>query len=80
MEIDERGRLEREAGTSIGGLLRGCLTEKIAGKNRRTLSHEEICPSSATASNSIDIVSDVHGLLGRLYGRRGNIEQVALRP
>src|SRR6476620_2190200 len=40
MEIDERGRLEREAGTSIGGLLRGCLTEKIAGKNRRTLSHE----------------------------------------
>jgi hypothetical protein len=21
----------------------GCLTEKIAGKNRRTLSHEEIC-------------------------------------
>jgi len=24
-------------------LLRGCLTEKIAGKNRRTLSHEEIC-------------------------------------
>jgi xylulose-5-phosphate/fructose-6-phosphate phosphoketolase len=23
--------------------LRGCLTEKIAGRNRRTLSHEEIC-------------------------------------
>ena len=26
-----------------GVLLRGSLTEKIAGKNRRTLSHEEIC-------------------------------------
>jgi hypothetical protein len=26
-----------------GGVLRGCLTEKIAGKNRRTLSHEENC-------------------------------------
>ena len=23
--------------------LRGCITEKIAGKNRPTLSHEEIC-------------------------------------
>jgi hypothetical protein len=22
---------------------RGCLSEKIAGKNRRTFSHEEIC-------------------------------------
>ena len=26
-----------------GGLLRGCLTEKIADKDRRTLSDEEIC-------------------------------------
>ena len=25
-------------------VLRGCLTEKIADKNRRTLSHERFCP------------------------------------
>ena len=28
------------SGEKQGGVLRGCLTEKIAGKNRRTLSHE----------------------------------------
>jgi hypothetical protein len=31
------------AASAAGLVLRGCLTEKIAGKNRRTLSHEEIC-------------------------------------
>jgi hypothetical protein len=35
----ETGWVPAQGGTSIGGLLRGCLTEKIAGKNRRTLSH-----------------------------------------
>src|SRR6476619_4896719 len=29
-----------DVGPVSGVLLRGCLTEKIAGKNRRTLSHE----------------------------------------
>jgi hypothetical protein len=35
-------------------LLRGCLTEKIAGKNRRTLSHELINPSSTCCSGTHD--------------------------
>jgi tetratricopeptide (TPR) repeat protein len=34
---------EQAAVTNSGGVLRGCLTEKIAGKNRRVLSHDEIC-------------------------------------